>query len=46
MEVKVFHVKRYKLGAFTGEDAVEEELDNIKGHNLGADIAGVSDILT
>ena len=42
MEVKVFDVKRYKFGEFTGEDAVEEELDKIKGRSLGANVAGVS----
>ena len=40
MEVKVFYVKHYKLGAFTGEDAVDEELEKIQGRSLGDDVAG------
>ena len=46
MEVKKVDVKSYKLGAFMGEDAVEEDIYEIKGCSLGADVAGVSDILT
>ena len=46
MEVKYFDLKCEKNGAFTREDAVEEELDNIKGRSLVADVSGVSDIMT
>ena len=42
----MFYVKRYKFGAFTGEDNVEKELEKLKGRSLGANVAGVSDIIT
>ena len=41
----MFNVKSDKLGAFTGNDAVEQELDEVEGSGIGYDVAGTIDVL-
>ena len=45
MEVKVLDVKGDKLCALLGADADENELDGVEGCGLGANVAGVSDVI-
>ena len=45
MEIEVLDVKSYKFCAFAGKDAVEEEIQNIKGCRLGANVSRPFDVL-
>ena len=45
LELDIFKVKNKKLGAFTGKDAVEQELDEVDGSVLGSDGARISDVM-
>ena len=45
LEVEFFIIKCEKLGALTGKDAFEENLDQIERGSIGADITRISDVL-
>ena len=45
LEIEVIYVKSYKFCAFAGKDAVEEELQKIKGCHLGANVSRPFDVL-
>ena len=40
MDIEVIDAKSYKFCAFVGKDAVEEDLQKIKGCRPGANISG------
>ena len=39
LEVENFNVKSDKLGAFTGKDAIEQNLDEVEVSGLGSDVS-------
>ena len=45
MEIEVLDVKSYKFCAFEGKDAVEDDLDKIKGWRIVANIWRIFDVL-
>ena len=45
MEIEVLDVKSYTFCAFAGKDAVEEELQKIKGCRPGANVSRPFDVL-
>ena len=45
MEIEVLDIKSYTFCAFAGKDAVEEELQKIKGCHLGANVSRPFDVL-
>ena len=44
MEIEVLDVKSYTFCAFAGKDAVEEELQKIKGCHLGANVSRIFNV--
>ena len=42
---KKFNIKSDKLGIFTGKEAVEQELDEVKGSGLCSNVSGISYVL-
>jgi hypothetical protein len=45
-EVEIFDVHHHELGAWGGDDTVEEKLGSGEASRLGADFAGVADMVT
>ena len=45
LEIEVLDVKSYKFCAFEGKDAVEEDLDKIKGCRIVANTWRIFDVL-
>ena len=45
MDIEALDVKSEKICAFVGKDAVEEELEKIKGRRLGANISRIFNVL-
>ena len=45
LEEEIVNVKSDKLGTFTVQDAVEQELGEVEGSGTCYDVAGVSDVL-
>ena len=45
LEIEIFNVKSDKLGAFTGKDDVDQELDEVEGSGLCSGVSGISYVL-